>query len=80
MIPPLNTSLRISGDKGVVEKDFHRWLGLVSRALRGPFIGTRVSGTFAITDSEFGVIGKRLELLSKDRASILSDGRLVICG
>lgn len=80
MIPPLDQLLQIASPGGHVGPAFHRWLQEVERALRGPFIGQQRPRSFTIFDGEYGVHGKRLELDTGDRATILGSGRLVICG
>lgn len=78
--PPLNAALRIVEGAGVISRDFHRWLSLFQKALRGPLVGDQASGTFAIQDEQFGIHAKRLMLIGSERATIYGSGRLVICG
>lgn len=80
MIPPLNAALQVVNRVGAMNRDLHRWLQIIERALKGPFIGQQSQETFVIRDGEYGIHVKRLTLDGKERATIEGSSRLVICG
>ena len=54
--------------------------GTVTATVANPFKGTYATGSFTIETVKFGLQGRRLELVSTDRATLEGTARLIICG
>lgn len=78
MISPLQPRLRIVDAAGVIVSEFHRWLQLLERALRGPFIGQVATGSFVVLDGQSALQGEELLLSGTEEASLEGDAVLVI--
>ena len=78
MIPPIHPALRITDAAGAIGRDFHRWLQLIARALRGPFAGLFAPGPVAVTANEYAIHAEELVANGTDEAAIEGDGVLVV--
>ena len=49
-------------------------------SVAAPFTGNQATGSFTVATAQFGIQGKRLILVSADRATLEGTGRLLILG
>lgn len=80
MISPLIPGIQASDGGGKLSALLYRWLLQLQTAVRGPFVGVQAPGTFTVPPGENAIQVKRLALSGNQRAVLLGESRLVICG
>lgn len=86
MISPLQPSLRIAesgspqipGSAGVITRDFHRWLQLIERHLRGPLRGLFAPGQVVIGTDEYAIAGDEYLTDGNNEVALEGDSVLVV--
>lgn len=79
MIEILNGALRVSDNGGVISREFHRWLGIVARAISSTYVADKAPGlSYVVGDGQFAIHGEELVLHGTEELTIEGDGVLVV--
>ena len=78
MMPPISYVAPVTASGGAIHPEMHRWLQLIQRALHGPFIGQKATGSFTVKDGEYAIHADELILHGSETVTLEGNATLVV--